>query len=73
MLQLDPSYVQQAFDMVIDVHQEVAIMSKQSSVWEWGFGILPILEQHQQVVSPHLAVSLEAHGSAAPRLLGAFR
>ena len=73
MLQLNLSHAQQAFDMVIDIHQEVAIMSKWSSVCKWGIGILPILEQCQQVVPPDLAVFLEAHGSVAPRLLGAFR
>ena len=59
--------------MVIDVHQEVAIMLEWSSIGKWGIGILPILEQHQQIVPPDLAVFLEAHSLVAPRLLGAFR
>ena len=59
--------------MVIDVHQEVAITSEWSSIGKRGIGILPILEQHQQIAPPDMAVFLEAHGSAAPRLLGAFR
>ena len=58
--------------MVIDVHQEVTVMSKWSSVWERGFGILPVMEQCQQVVPPDSAVFLEAHGSVAPGLFGAF-
>ena len=73
MLQLNFPQVQQAFDMVINIHQEVAIMSEWSSVGERGIGILPILEQCQQIVPPGLAVFPEAHGSAAPRLPGVFR
>ena len=59
--------------MVIDVHQEFAFMSEWSSIGKWGIGILPILEQHQQIAPPDLAIFLEAHGSVAPRLLGAFQ
>ena len=72
MLQLNPFHAQQAFDTVIDVHQEVAVMSKWSSVREWGLGVLPVLEQHQQVVPPDLAVFLEAHSTMALKLLGVF-
>ena len=72
VLQLDPLHAQQAFDEVVDIHHKVAITSKWSSVWERGVGILPILEQCQQVVPPHLTVLLEAHGSAAPGLFWAF-
>ena len=73
MLQLDLPQVHQAFDTVIDIHQEVAITSEWSSVGKWGIDVLPILEQHHQIAPPDLAVFLEAHSSAAPRLLGAFR
>ena len=48
-------------------------MSEWSSIGKWGVGILPILEQRQQIAPPDLAVFLEAHGLAAPRLPGAFR
>ena len=72
MLQLDLSQAQQAFNSVIDVHHEGTVMTKWSSIWVWGFGFLPVLEKHQQVVPPHLAIFPEAHSAAASRLLGAF-
>ena len=72
MLQLDLSHAQQVFNTVIDIHQEGTVMAKWSSIWVQGFGVLPVLEQHQQVALPYLAIFLEAHGMVAVRLLGAF-
>ena len=61
------------FKSVIDIHHEVTVMMKWSSVWVQGFGILPVVEQCQQVAPPHLAIFLEAHRVVASRLSGGIR
>ena len=72
VLELDFPQVQEALNMVIDIHHQVTIMMENSSVREWGFSVFPVLEQCQQVMPPHLAILFESNGTVAARLSGAL-